>query len=375
MSKPIVQSTGSKIYLTWESEGIKMVVRKISDKSSTGLTGEVLIEYLPHKIIDTNLGHHLMIRKINLTSQQSLNTIIKALREMTDDYFPDIDWPKIMEQLVVNVSKYKGGNMESVLIGNTPVVNEEKHYIFPFIRKNAINIIYGAGGSGKSYLSVLFGLLVQSGKSYAGLAPDKGYVLYIDWESDPEDLNERLRAVKKGLVEVHPDIADIQFLYYRAKDKFINEEDTIADMIVENDIKLIIIDSFGGALAGEINDSEASMQLANCLRSLGVSILGIDHVSKSNSNSPIGTVYKVNLARNLWSVTSKVDEVNNEMEVVLKHTKTNSKKENPRVFNMKFHIEEQAYNITDKVSINSLTNQNSRLLEELIHKEIEEQYG
>ena len=177
------------------------------------------------------------------------------------------------------------------------------------------------------------------------------------------------------MVEVHPDIADIEFLYYRAKDKFINEEDTIADMIVENNIGLIIIDSFGGALAGEINDSEASMQLANCLRSLGVSILGIDHVSKSNSNSPIGTVYKVNLARNLWSVTSKVDEVNNEMEVVLKHTKTNSKKENPRVFNMKFHIDEQAYNITDKVSINSLTNQNSRLLEELIHKEIEEQYG
>jgi len=375
MSKPIVQSTGSKIYLAWESEGIKMVVRKISDKSSTGLTGEVLIEYLPHKIIDTNLGHHLMIRKINLTSQQSLNTIIRALREMTDDYFPDIDWPKIMEQLVVNVSKYKGGNMESVLIGNTPVINEEKHYIFPFIRKNAINIIYGAGGSGKSYLSVLFGLLVQSGKSYAGLAPDQGNVLYIDWESDPEDLNERLRAVKKGLVEVHPDIADIEFLYYRAKDKFVNEEDTIADMIVENNIGLIIIDSFGGALAGEINDSEASMQLANCLRSLGVSILGIDHVSKSNSNSPIGTVYKVNLARNLWSVTSKVDEVNNEMEVVLKHTKTNSKKENPRVFNMQFHVNEQAYNITEKVSINSLTNQNSRLLEELIHKEIEEQYG
>ena len=31
MSKPIVQSTGSKIYLAWESEGIKMDVRKDSD--------------------------------------------------------------------------------------------------------------------------------------------------------------------------------------------------------------------------------------------------------------------------------------------------------------------------------------------------------
>ena len=45
--------------------------------------------------------------------------------------------------------------------------------------------------------------------------------------------------------------------YYRAKDKFVNEEDTISDMIVENNIKLIVIDSFGGALAGEINDAEA----------------------------------------------------------------------------------------------------------------------
>jgi len=375
MSKPIVQATGSKIYMEWPNDGIKMIVRKISDKSTTGLTAEILIEYLPDKIIDTNLGSHLMIRKINLTSQQSLNTIIRALKEMTDDYFPDIQWSRIMEQLVVNVSKYKGGNMESVLVGNTPVINEEKHYIFPFIRKNAINIIYGAGGSGKSYLSVLFGLLVQSGKSYAGLNPDQGNVLYLDWESDPEDLNERLIAVKNGLVDVHPDIADIEFLYYRAKDKFVNEEDAIADMIVENNIKLIIIDSFGGALAGEINDSEASMQLANSLRSLNVSILGIDHVSKSNSNSPIGTVYKVNLARNLWSVTSKVDEVQNAMEVVLKHTKTNSRKENPRVFNMEFHVDEQAHRITKKVAIQSLSNNNSQLLEELINKEVEEQYG
>jgi len=374
MSKPTVQATGSKIYLTWKDDGIKMVVRKISDKSSTGLTGEILIEYLPNKIEGTNLGSHLMIRKINLTSQQSLNTIIRALEEMTTELF-DINWRRIMEQLVYNVSKYKGGNVESVLIGNTPVVNEEKHYIFPFIRKNAINIIYGAGGSGKSYLSVLFGLLVQSGKSYAGLAPDQGNVLYLDWESDPEDLNERLRAVKAGLVETHPDIDDIEFLYYRCKDKFVNEEDAIADMIVENNIGLIIIDSFGGALAGEINDSEASMQLANSLRSLNVSILGIDHVSKGNSDSPIGTVYKVNLARNLWSVTNKIDEVNNKMEVVLKHTKTNNKKEFPRVFDMQFYADETANGITSKVSINSLSNADSKLLEDIMNIEQEQQYG
>ena len=374
MSKPIVQATGSKIYLTWEDDGIKMVVRKISDKSTTGLSGEVLIEYLPSKIMGTNLGNHLMIRKINLTSQQSLNTIIKALKEMTDDFF-DIDWPRIMEQLVVNVSKYKGGNFESIKIGNIPVVNEEKHYVFPFIRKNAINIIYGAGGSGKSYLSVFLGLLVQSGKSYAGLNPDQGNVLYLDWESEEQDLNERLKGIKEGMAIAHPSIKETECLYYRCKDKFVNEEDTIADIIVENDIKLIIVDSFGGALAGEINDADASMQLANSLRSLGVTVLGIDHVSKSSTDSPIGTVYKVNLARNLWSVNSRLDEIKNEMEVVLKHTKTNNKKENPRVYNIKFHLDEEAFGITEKVEIVSLSNDQSMILESIINNEQEEQYG
>ena len=279
-----------------------------------------------------------------------------------------------MEQLTVNVSKYKGGNAESIMIGNTPVVNEEKYSVFPFIRKNAINIIYGQGGSGKSYFSVFLALLIQSGMSYASLLPDKGNVLYIDWESEENDLNERTKAIKKGLIETHPDIADVELLYYRAKDKFINEEDTIADMIVENNIKVIIIDSFGGALAGEINDSEASMQLANCLRSLNVTILGIDHVAKGNSDTPIGTVYKVNLARNLWLINSKANENANSMEIVLKHTKTNSKKELPRVFNIEFKLD-NTYNNVEQVNIESLSNDNSILLEEILNQEMENEYG
>ena len=193
MSKPTVQATGSKIYLQWKDDGIKMTVRKISDKSSTGLKGEVLIEYLHEKIQGTPLGQHLMQRQINLTSQRSINEIIKALNEATSEYFDELDWSRIMEQLTVNVSKYKGGNAESIMIGNTPVVNEEKYSVFPFIRKNAINIIYGQGGSGKSYFSVFLALLIQSGMSYASLLPDKGNVLYIDWESEENDLNERTK--------------------------------------------------------------------------------------------------------------------------------------------------------------------------------------
>ena len=374
MSKPTVQATGSKIYLQWKDDGIKMTVRKISDKSSTGLKGEVLIEYLPEKIQGTPLGQHLMQRQINLTSQRSINEIIKALNEATSEYFDELDWSRIMEQLTVNVSKYKGGNAESIMIGNTPVVNEEKYSVFPFISKNAINIIYGQGGSGKSYFSVFLALLIQSGMSYASLLPDKGNVLYIDWESEENDLNERTKAIKKGLIETHPDIADVELLYYRAKDKFINEEDTIADMIVENNIKVIIIDSFGGALAGEINDSEASMQLANCLRSLNVTILGIDHVAKGNSDTPIGTVYKVNLARNLWLINSKANENANSMEIVLKHTKTNSKKELPRVFNIEFKLD-NTYNNVEQVNIESLSNDNSILLEEILNQEMENEYG
>ena len=42
---------------------------------------------------------------------------------------------------------------------------------------------------------------------------------------------------------------------------------------------------------------------------------------------------------------------------------------------MEFHVDEQAHRITKKVAIQSLSNNNSQLLEELINKEVEEQYG
>ena len=146
-------------------------------------------------------------------------------------------------------------------------------------------------------------------------------------------------------------------------------------MIVENNIKLIVIDSFGGALAGEINDAEASMQLANALRSLGVTILAIDHVAKGSNASPIGTIYKVNLARNLWTIISKPHEDTNSMEIVLKHTKTNNKKELPRVFYMEFESNEEAFGITDVVRINNMNPANSILLEEIINQEQGEKIG
>ena len=79
---PIVNATGSKIYLTWKNDGIKMTVRKISDKSSTGLRGEVLIEYLPEIVAEVGLGTHIIQRTINLTAQRG-----QRVREIINIFF------------------------------------------------------------------------------------------------------------------------------------------------------------------------------------------------------------------------------------------------------------------------------------------------
>jgi len=61
--------------------------------------------------------------------------------------------------------------------------------------------------------------------------------------------------------------------------------------------------------------------------------------------------------------------------MVLKHTKTNNKRELPRVFYLKFHNNEEAFGITDKVEISSLGLGSSPLLQEIINQEQGEIYG
>ena len=371
MSEIKTDKVGSKLYVEWEREGVEAEVSRVHE-SKSALSAHVVIQYTPKRVDQTGQGHHLIKRSWNLFSQQSINSVVKAL-ENRDTF--NINWEQLIEQLVVVVDSNSWEVSDSALIGNDPIVYEDRHVLYPFVRKNQINMIYGAAGIGKSYMAVTIGLCVQTGIAHKGLIPEQGNVLYLDWESERNDLNERLVAVKQGFLNEYDNeyLEQAEFEYRKVRGSLNKVQDEISDIVYNKDIKLIIVDSVGGSLQGMINDADAIAEFAGILRSYNTSILALDHVAKSSNDKPIGSIYKEAFARNLWRMSGDHPVGSDEMEIAFEHTKTNHKRLNPIAFDAQFYTD-STYDITNKFTIDSkLINESALLkrpIEDVLHEQI-----
>ena len=370
MSNIKTNKVGSKLYIEWEREGVEAEVSRVHE-SKSALNAHVVIKYTPKRVEQTGQGNHLIKRSWNLFSQQSINSVIKAL-ESRDTF--NINWESMIEQLVVTVDSNSWEVSDSSAIGNEPIVYEDRHVLYPFVRKNQINMIYGSAGIGKSYIAVTIALCVQTGIGHQGLLPEQGNVLYLDWESERSDLNERTVAVKQGFIEEYDGdyLDNAEFEYRKIRGSLDKVQDEISDIVYNKDIKLIVVDSVGGALQGNINDADSIAEFSGILRSYNTSILALDHVAKGNNDKPIGSIYKEAFARNLWRMTGDHPVGSDEMEIAFEHTKTNHKRMNPVAFDAKFYSD-STYDITNKFIIKSKSLDNSGLLKRPIEDALYDQ--
>ena len=189
-------------------------------------------------------------------------------------------------------------------IGQLPKRTEVPYLLYPVIRKGTPVILYGAGGIGKSYVSLFFAMLIQHNIQVGMLIPQQANCLILDFESGQDDMNERLSALGKGMgIE-----ADLLYRYCHLP---LNSDiDTISRLIHENDIGLVIVDSRGAAVGGQINEARETMEMYNALRSLNVTSLIIDHVSKESNSSPIGSIYNFNEARSIYEIEQPYERRN-----------------------------------------------------------------
>ena len=181
--------------------------------------------------------------------------------------------------------------------------------------------------------------------SAVGLTPTKANVLYLDWEDGEQNLDERLKALAKGLNIETPQ------LYYQYMDgMFRDQVHMVAKRIADNNIDLIIIDSKGAAIGGRINEADTTVQLFNYIRSLRVTSIVIDHVAKQSAIGPIGSTYTVAEARNVWEMRAGEHRAPNKMWIGFYHRKTNmSRKHNP--FALEFTFDEDDNEIVQSVTV------------------------
>ncbi len=143
--------------------------------------------------------------------------------------------------------------------------------------------------------------------------------MYLDYETSPDELNERIQKVKNGL-SLKSDSLDYRF----CSQSLASEIEYIQRAVLDRDINLVIIDSVGGACGGEPESAEVVLRYFMALRSLKITTLSIDHVTKAgDTKMPFGSVYKTNAARSIYELRKSQEAGEGWMEIGLYHRKCN----------------------------------------------------
>ena len=162
---------------------------------------------------------------------------------------------------------------------------DQEWIIDKFLPKEGFSMIVGEAGSFKSFFTLYLTKCLITGESVLGTyeVKKKVKVLYIDKEN-------RLRRVKLRLQGLGmPSNTDLFFL--EAPEHFSLEDtaylDQLKAIIVENDIELIVVDSFIDVFIGKENDSTDTSKTFDLIRQIAptATFLLLHHDSKPLPNT------------------------------------------------------------------------------------------
>ena len=318
LAPEITQLSRNNIIFWYENYGLRMELLEIIQDSRTRSPSAEVIVQVSKKHYPNIRNETIYRTRLNLISIQSKTKFVNEMKRK----IPPIEWADVVENITEQtLSRYREGN-EVMRIGSIQDEGMPSYQAFPIVRSDGVNILFGQGAQGKSYISTFICMLVQSGMDHAGIVTEQGNVLYLDWEDSWQSVNRRVMALKKGNNDALHDIDHVDM----SGTTIDTEMSNIIRMVEDRDISLVVIDSFGMAVGGNQNEGDYVKGVMSSLNELKASVLVIDHVSKENGDTPIGSNYKQTSARNVWKIDKSQNLGANIVEVGLYHTKANNSK-------------------------------------------------
>jgi AAA domain len=191
VAEPVVKAIGDSVWVIWknangtEPRAVLEFARVAEHRDS--LSAEVSV----HNGANTELHW----ARVNLVSTQARNALAKAVEERE----PMDDWRTIIDRSCRLVAKHvRTGEPAVPLVAEPPRV--EQWMVNGLIIRDQLNVLFGDGGTGKSYMALalgLSGLLRRPLSARWRMAPLKR-VLYLDWESGRHEQAARLWCLTEG---------------------------------------------------------------------------------------------------------------------------------------------------------------------------------
>lgn len=176
------------------------------------------------------------------------------------------------------------------------------------VPEGATTIMYGDGGTLKSYLMVFLAIRALTGSTFLGLPVDRqASALYIDAELDEEEFRRRAYRVARGLGLARPP----EGLYYLRLDGPLAAPEVQRGLVERAQgcgATLCILDSLTVASYGsDVKEADVMTAVMRGLVPLGT-VVAVDHIPRPTAGAnlsgyrPFGSVFKYNLARSVVQV-------------------------------------------------------------------------
>lgn len=242
----------------------------------------------------------LLRSRLNLTSARSRRDLAKVLAERWP--LPDETWEALVESACEGVLARFRAPARALTLAEVPL-SPLTYLVPPLIVSGEPNVLVGPGGVGKSYLALALALAVAAGGSLGPFTPgEKGTVLYLDWEASAAELRRRADRLLRPLGRRVDDLP----LFLRPCALPLAHDEGLAELVAELSPTLLVLDSLGLAAGGDLTEASSATTFFAALRRLATTALVVAHTPKHELGPAtiFGSVYYMNLARNVWEVRS-----------------------------------------------------------------------
>jgi DNA-directed RNA polymerase specialized sigma24 family protein len=338
MSVPQVTVSAGVFSFSWGPENLHIRVDKIRQHKTGYVTGEVTITTSA-----PGYSPHLFQAQHNLSSLRARTDLVKLM----DERYDKANWDEVLEQLsVITLERLRAGEPIRVAgLGNE--LHEPSYLLYPLLPKSLPTLFYGEGGVAKSYFALFLALSVQLPYEEWDWFPHQANALYLDYETDFEEVDYRSKRIKRGLSMPE----ELSIRYRRCALPLADDLSEIQRAIADGNIGLVVVDSLGAACGGDLNSAEVATRFFGALRQLPVTSLLISHVSKSKETkdkTPYGSVYFYNFARNVFELRRIQEAEQDEINLGVFHRKNNlGKLHYPLGFTVRFETDRTVFQKQD----------------------------
>lgn len=295
--------------------GIHLTLKNIETKKS-GITCDLEVT----NELDVARNPIIWRGSFTLTSEKHCLELAKRFDEALPEKQFGIRWLNFVQLFRKRVLEYIEQGEPAEEVKSEELENFKPEYLIkPFLIKNTVNLIFGEGGSGKSSLALLFAVFGKSTKLQVALdlQAEPVKVLYLDYENNRILFNSFLKQITKSY-----GIRDFSITYKACHMPLINEFEAICEVVDEKEPQLVIIDSLAPA-CGETIEVNQVISFYQHLSRLRKTVLLIGHTAKNTtSETPYGSVYFLNLCRNVFMVKRKLI-TRDKFQLILTHKKCN----------------------------------------------------